>query len=284
MNNLQGYNSFKYNYLQELPEDINILIYKHLYKNNYSIVLKELRSKFENMTHYNNLKYFIAFQEEPTLNLNNYLSQNININHKDKIKNSKYIIYYYYKNHLTSNNISKKNIKKLKFASNVFLYLNKRIAQTFINFVKKSKNTTHFSYNIYIDEKGEYFVLEYDRFFCCFAELYLILLTFWQFIRYKLYDFLEVHKDAYNIYINDLLNDDYDSGLLSWYIGNMTDDILVKNIIKNNKENAKIYQKIIKHRNYLYKTESFYMKFLISNNIDKYLIVNDTMIIQLKES
>jgi hypothetical protein len=284
MNNLQGYNSFKYNYLQELPEDINILIYKHLYKNNYSIVLKELQSKFVNMTHYNNLKYFIAFQEEPTLNLNNYLSQNININHKDKIKNSKYIIYYYYKNHLTSNNISKINIKKLKFASNVFLYLNKRIAQTFINFVKKSKNTTHFSYNIYIDEKGEYFVLEYDRFFCCFAELYLILLTFWQFIRYKLYDFLEVHKDAYNIYINDLLNDDYDSGLLSWYIGNMTDDILAKNIIKNNKENAKIYQKIIKHRNYLHKTESFYMKFLISNNIDKYLIVNDTMIIQLKES
>jgi hypothetical protein len=282
MNNLQGYNSFKYNYLQELPEDINILIYKHVYKNNYSIVLKELQSKFENMTHYNNLKYFIAFQEEPTLNLNNYLSQNININHKDKIKNSKYIIYHYYKNHLTSNNISK--INKLKFASNVFLYLNKRIAQTFINFVKKSKNTTHFSYNIYIDEKGEYFVLEYDRFFCCFAELYLILLTFWQFIRYKLYDFLEVHKDAYNIYINDLLNDDYDSGLFSWYIGNMTDDILVKNIIKNNKENAKIYQKIIKHRNYLHKTEYFYIKFLIRNNIDKYLIVNDTMIIQLKES
>jgi len=284
MSNLQEYNSFKYNYLQELPEDINILIYKHVYKNNYSIVLKELQSKFVNMTHYNNLKYFIAFQEEPTLNLNNYLSQNININHKDKIKNSKYIIYYYYKNHLTSNNISKINIKKLKFASNVFLYLNKRIAQTFINFVKKSKNTTHFSYNIYIDEKGEYFVLEYDRFFCCFAELYLILLTFWQFIRYKLYDFLEVHKDAYNIYINDLLNDDYNSGLLSWYIGNMTDDILAKNIIKNNKENAKIYQKIIKHRNYLHKTESFYMKFLIRNNIDKYLIVNDTMIIQLKES
>jgi hypothetical protein len=284
MSNLQEYNSFKYNYLQELPEDINILIYKHVYKNNYSIVLKELQSKFNNMSHYNNLKYFIAFQEEPTLNLNNYLSQNININHKDKIKNSKYIIYYYYKNHLTSNNISKINIKKLKFASNVFLYLNKRIAQTFINFVKKSKNTTHFSYNIYIDEKGEYFVLEYDRFFCCFAELYLILLTFWQFIRYKLYDFLEVHKDAYNIYINDLLNDDYNSGLLSWYIGNMTDDILAKNIIKNNKENAKIYQKIIKHRNYLHKTESFYMKFLIRNNIDKYLIVNDTMIIQLKES
>jgi hypothetical protein len=284
MSNLQEYNSFKYNYLQELPEDINILIYKHVYKNNYSIVLKELQSKFENRKHYNNLKHFLAFQEEPTLNLNNYLSQNININHKDKIKNSKYIIYYYYKNHLTSNNISKINIKKLKFASNVFLYLNKRIAQTFINFVKKSKNTTHFSYNIYIDEKGEYFVLEYDRFFCCFAELYLILLTFWQFIRYKLYDFLEVHKDAYNIHINNLLNDDYDSGLFTWYIGNMTDDILVKNIIKNNKENAKIYQKIIKHRNYLHKTEYFYIKFLIRNNIDKYLIVDDTMIIQLKES
>jgi hypothetical protein len=56
MSNLQEYNSFKYNYLQELPEDINILIYKHVYKNNYSIVLKELQSKFENMTHYNNLK------------------------------------------------------------------------------------------------------------------------------------------------------------------------------------------------------------------------------------
>ena len=62
----------------------------------------------------------------------------------------------------------------------------------------------------------------------------------------------------------------------------MADDILDKNLIKNNKENAKLYHKIIKHRNHLHKTESFYMKFLISNNIDKYYIDNDTMIIQLK--
>ena len=285
MSNIQGCKLFKYNYLQELPEDINILIYKYVYKNNYSIVLNELQSKFENRKHYNNLKHFLAFQEEPKLNLKEYLSQNININRKDKIKNTEGITYYYYKNHLTSNNISKIHINKIKFASNVFLYLNKRIAQTFINFVKKLKKTKHFTYNIYIDENAEYFVLEYDRFFCCFAELYLMLLTFWQFIRFKLYEFLEVHKEACNIYINNLLNnnDDYDIGVLSWCIGNIADDILDKNLIKN-KENAKLYQKIIKHRNYLHKTECFYMKFLISNNIDKYFIDNDTMIIQLKES
>ena len=278
------FKSFKYNYLQELPEDINILIYKYVYKNNYSVVLNELRSMFENRKHYNNLKHFLAFQEEPKLNFKEYLSQNININRKDKIKNTEGITYVYYKNHLTSNNISKERINKVKFASNVFLYLNKRIAQTFINFVKKSKHTTHFTYNIYIEEKAEYFVLEYDRFFCCFAELYLMLLTFWQFIRFKLYEFLEVHKEACNIYINNLLKDDYEAGLHSWYISNMSDDILDKNFIKNNKVNTKLYQKIIKHRNYLHKTECFYMNFLISNNIDKYIIDKDTMIIQLKES
>ena len=278
------FKSFKYNYLQELPEDINILIYKYVYKNNYSVVLNELRSMFENRKHYNNLKHFLAFQEEPKLNFKEYLSQNININRKDKIKNTEGITYYYYKDHLTSNNISKERINKVKFASNVFLYLNKRIAQTFINFVKKSKHTTHFTYNIYIEEKAEYFVLEYDRFFCCFAELYLMLLTFWQFIRFKLYEFLEVHKEACNIYINNLFKDDYEAGLHSWYIGNMSDDILDKNFIKNNKVNTKLYQKIIKHRNYLHKTECFYMNFLISNNIDKYIIDKDTMIIQLKES
>ena len=278
------FKSFKYNYLQELPEDINILIYKYVYKNNYSVVLNELRSMFENRKHYNNLKHFLAFQEEPKLNFKEYLSQNININRKDKIKNTEGITYVYYKNHLTSNNISKERINKVKFASNVFLYLNKRIAQTFINFVKKSKHTKHFTYNIYIEEKAEYFVLEYDRFFCCFAELYLMLLTFWQFIRFKLYEFLEVHKEACNIYINNLLKDDYEAGLHSWYISNMSDDILDKNFIKNNKVNTKLYQKIIKHRNYLHKTECFYMNFLISNNIDKYIIDKDTMIIQLKES
>jgi hypothetical protein len=281
MSNLQGYKLFKYNYLQELPEDINILIYKYVYKNNFSFVLNELQSKFDNRKHYNNLKHFLAFQEEPKLNLKEYLSQNINP--KDKIKNTEGITYFYNKNHLTSNNISKARINKIKFASNVFIYLNKRIAQTFINFVKKSKKTKHFTYNIYIDENAEYFVLEYDRFFCCFAELYLMLLTFWQFIRFKLYEFLEVHKEACNIYISNLLNDDYDAGILSWYIGNMADDILDKNLLKN-KENAKSYQKIIKHRNYLHKTETFYMNFLISNNIDKFIIENDTMIIQLKET
>jgi hypothetical protein len=284
MSTLQWCKLFKYNYLQELPEDINILIYKHVYKNNYSFVLNELQSKFENIKHYNNLKHFLAFQEEPKLNLKEYLSQNININRKDKIKNTEGITYFYYKNHLTSNNISKVRINKIKFASNVFIYLNKKIAQTFINFVKKLKKTKHFTYNIYIDENAEYFVLEYDRFFCCFAELYLMLLTFWQFIRFKLYEFLEVHKEACNIHINNLLNDDYDAGILSWYIDNMTDDILNKNLLKNNKENAKLYNKIIKHRNYLHKTESFYMKFLITNNIDKYYFDNDAMIIQLKES
>ena len=54
------FKSFTYNYLLELPEDIKILIYKRVYKNNYSIVLNELLANNDNLKHYNNLKEFIA--------------------------------------------------------------------------------------------------------------------------------------------------------------------------------------------------------------------------------
>jgi len=275
-----GNNIFKSNYLQELPEDIKILIYKHVYKNNYTCVLNELIANVDNQKHYNNLTQFLIYQEEPKLNLLNYLSRNSIAQKKHHFSNS---ILSCYKNQLASNNIFKANINKLKFASNIFKYLDKRIAQTFVNFTKKSEYTTHFTYNIYIDEKGEYFVLEYDKNFCCFAELYLVLLIFWQYIRIKLYEFYEVHKVAYNTHVNNLIRNDYNSVHHSWYTANMTEDILNKNLEKIKKENEKLYRKITRHRNNVDKTECFYINFEIRNNIETYIIDDDTIIILLKE-
>lgn len=275
-----GNSIFKSNYLKELPEDIKILIYKRVYKDNYSIVLNELIANVDNQKHYNNLTQFLIYQEEPKLNLLNYLSRNSIAQKKHLACNS---ILPCYKIHLASNNIFKANINKLKFASNIFKYLDKRIAQTFVNFTKKSEYTTHFTYNIYIDEKGEYFVLEYDKNFCCFAELYLVLLIFWQYIRIKLYEFYEVHKEAYNTHANNLVRNDYSSGQHSWYTANITNDILDKNLEKIKKENEKLYRKIIRHRNNVDKTECFYINFEIRNNIETYIIDDDAIIILLKE-
>ena len=70
---------FKSNYLQELPDDIKQLIYKCVYKDAYINVLKELIANIDNRKYYNILKYIIINQEEPKLNLLNYLSQNIYI-------------------------------------------------------------------------------------------------------------------------------------------------------------------------------------------------------------
>ena len=263
-----------------MPEDIKILIYKRVYKNNYSIVLNELVANIDNQKHYNNLTQFLVYQEEPKLNLLNYLFQYTIYQKKHFTGNS---ILSCYKNHLASNNIFKANINKLKIASNIFKYLDKRIAQTFVNFTKKSEYTTHFTYNIYIDEKGEYFVLEYDKIFCCFAELYLVLLIFWQYIRIKLYEFYEVHKVAYNTHANNLLKNDYNSMQHSWYSTNITNDILDKNLEKIKKENEKLYRKITRHRNNVDKTECFYINFEIRNNIDTYIIDGDSIIIRLKE-
>lgn len=237
---------FTSNYLQELPEDIKILIYKRVYQNNYSNVLNELLANNDNLKHYNKLKQFIAIQEEPKLNLLNHLSQNI-MRQADHDNSSTSLISCY-KKHLTSKNISNVKINKLKIASNISKYLDKRISHTFISFLKKSKN---------IDDTGEYFVLEYGKHFCCLAELYLVLLKFWQFIRRNLYEFYELHKVAYNIHSNNLLKDDCD----------MTDAL---------------YRKIIKHRRCVDKTECCYVNFEIRNNIESYIIENNTIIIKLK--
>jgi len=261
------FKSFTYNYLQELPEDIKILIYKRVYQNNYSIVLNELLANNDNLKHYNNLKEFIATQEEPKLNLLNHLSQNIktqkmqHANTRAKINNS---ILSLYKKHLTSNNIATANINKLKIASNISTYLDKKIASTFINFLKKSKH---------IDEAGEYFVLEYEKHYCCFAELYLVLITFWKLIRETLYEFYELHRVAYNIYSNELLTD-------NCY---MTEYTLDKNLLQIKKENPQLYTKITKQRLRVNKTECCYINFERHNIIDRFIIQNNAMIIQLKE-
>ena len=246
---------FSSNYLQELPDDIKILIYKRVYQNNYSIVLNELLANNDNLKHYNKLKQFIATQEEPKLNLLNYLSQNIiqqvdrNNSRISRISRvSRVSLISCYKKHLTSKNISNSKINKLKIASNISKYLDKRILQTFISFVKKSNN---------IDDTGEYFILEYDKHFCCLAEIYLVLLKFWQFIRKNLYEFYELHKVAYNIHSNNLLKNNCD----------MTDSL---------------YRKIIKHRRCVDKTECCYVNFEIHNNIECYIIENNAIIINLR--
>jgi len=126
---------FSSNYLQELPDDIKILIYKRVYQNNYSIVLNELLANNDNLKHYNKLKQFIATQEEPKLNLLNYLSQNIiqqvdrnnsRISRISRISRvsriSRISLISCYKKHLTSKNISNSKINKLKIASNISKY------------------------------------------------------------------------------------------------------------------------------------------------------------------
>jgi hypothetical protein len=281
---------FKSNYFNELPEDIRQLIYTHVYKNNYSVVLKELRANIENQRHYNNLKHFLVYQEEPKLNLLNYLSQSSCI--RKYICARKYrddTLLSLYKKHLTSGIVSVCNknthmdIRKLKIPTNIFKYLDKIIAKTFINFMKKSTQSWDISYNIYIDDAGEYFVLEYDRHFICFADLYLMLLSFWQYIRMRLYEFYELHKEAYNRYIYNLLKNDYETGIYMWLGGNITDDILDEKLVKMKGENPTFYRKITRQRNNIAKTESLYINFEIRNNIDSYRIDNDTIIMRLKE-
>jgi hypothetical protein len=268
---------FKYNYLRELPDDIKTLIYNRVYKSNYSLVLNELCANIENRKHYYNLKQFLVYQDEPKLNLLNHLLTNIKTQRMREPHSS---IISCYKNHLTSNHISKANINKLKIASNVFAYLNKKIANTFIAFLKNSRNAI---YNIYIEDNGEYFVLEYDGTFCCYAAIYLMALSFWKFIRCQLYEFYQIHLEAYNIHVNKLLKDDYDTGLFCWYAGNINDETLDKNLIKIKNENAKLYRTILRHRGYVNKTEGYYIHYEIRNIIDKFVIENNTMIIRLKE-
>lgn len=250
---------FKYNYLQELPDDIKILIYKCVYKSNYLLVLKELLANINNKKYYNNLKQFIINQEEPKLNLLIYLSQNINIQREQKCHINDSMLSCF-KKHLTSNNIAKANINKIKIASNIFKYLDKIIAKTFINLIKSSNH---------IDETGEYFVLNIDKHVSCFAELYLILLMFWQLIHKKLYEFYELHKEAYNMYINQLFRNDY--------------DILMNNLQKIKNNNSSLYRKITRQLRNISKTESLYVNFETCNIIDSYIIKDGSIIIQFKK-
>ena len=298
---------FNCNYFNELPEDIRVLIYTHVYKNNYTAVLKELRARSENRRHYNNLRHYLVYQNEPKLNLLNYLSQTINIR---KIpRESRYreeSLLSLYKTHLTSGIVAKTstnintsiktstniNIKKLKIPTNIFKRLDKIIAKTFVNFMKKSTQNwdiPDISYNIFIDDAGEYFVLEYDTYFVCFADLYLMLLSFWQYIRMRLYEFYELHTEAYNRYICNLLKNDYDTGIYMWLGGNVSNasnvssDMVANTLLKLKEENPAFYRKIIRQRNNIGKTESLYINFEIRNNIDSYSIVNDEIIMRLKE-
>jgi hypothetical protein len=265
---------FKYNYLHELPDDIKQLIYKRVYKDIFSTVLKELHSNIDNLKYYNILKYFINNQEEPKLNILNYLSRNI-YTRRERSYRSKETQFSLYKSHLTSNVISKLNINKLKIPSNIFMYLDKKIAQPFINSMQSSIN------NMYIDDSGVYFVLEYDRYFSCFAEIFLILLSFWKYIRRKLYEFYELHKEAYRIHIKKLIKDEYRSGLYLLSDDNINDVILDNNFEKIKRDNNTLYKKIVKHRSYVDNTESFYVNFEICNIIENYSIENNVMIIRL---
>jgi hypothetical protein len=266
---------FKYNYLQELPDDIKLLIYKQVYQNNYIIVLKELLTNIDNFKHYNNLKQFIINQDEPKLNLLISLSQNTNIQREQK-RNINYSMISCFKKHLTSNNIAKANINKIKIASNIFKYLDKIIAKTLINLIKSSNH-------IDIDDSGEYFILNINTTVCCFGELYLMVMMFWQFIQKELYEFYELHKEAFDIYINILLRNDSYTGLYILFENNITNNILVNNlqIIKNN--NAFLYRKITRQLKNISKTESLYIDFKTSNIIDSYLIDNNSIIFQFKK-
>jgi hypothetical protein len=267
---------FKLNYLNELPDDIKQYIYKCVYKDVYAIVLNEMHANIDNLKYYNILKYLLINQKEPKLNLLKYFSQNFNkhIEHNESV-NVKNISFY--KKHLISSIISKSNINKIKIVSNMFLYLDKKIAQPFINSMKNSID------NMYIDDNGVYFVLEYDRFFCCYAEIYLMSLSLWQHIRRKLYEFYELHMEAYKIHINNLIKDEYGYEIYLRDNYNINDDNFDYNLEKIKRENVKLYRKIAKHRSYVDNTESFYVNFEICNIIDTYIIKDDSIIIKFIE-
>jgi hypothetical protein len=297
---------FTSNYLEELPDDIKTLIYNHVYKNRYSSVLKELLSNLSNRKHYKNLIHFLAYQEEPKLNLVHYLAHYIHSRNIHESRSRRHTegstegsIIFLYKKHLMTTNIAASaanRIYKIKIPLNLYAYLDKVIAKTFIRFMKKSTHSWNLTYAIYIDDVGEYFILEREKPFACFADLYLMLLSFWQFIRIRLYDFYELHKEAYNIHVGNLLKSDYDTGLYMWFDGN-TDATqhsqhsqhsslltpLTNNLIKMKSENASLYRKIIRQRNNIHKSECLYINFEIRNNIEGYTIKDDAIIMRLKE-
>lgn len=279
---------FTTNYLEELPDDLKTLVYNHVYKSRYSSVLKELHANIRNRKHYNNLMHFLAYQGEPKLNLVHYLAHYINVHNISESRrgHTEGSIISLYKKHLTSVNIANhRNINKIKIPLNLYTYLDKVIAKTFISFMKKSTHSWNIASHIYIDNTGDHIILalEHGKHFACFADLYLILLSFWQFIRSRLYEFYELHKEAYNIHVQDLLKSDYDTGLYIWFGGNITDELLANNLIKMKNENASLYRKIIRQRRNIYKTECLYIHFEIRNNIEGYTVEDDVIIMRLKE-
>lgn len=279
---------FTSNYLQELPDDIKALIYNRVYKDRYSLVLKELIANLANQKYYKNLTHYLAYQEEPKLNLLHYLSQTIYVRRDASAvapTAPAVPLISLYKKHLTSNTIAKMNCNKIKIPANLFKYVDKIIAKTFMNFMNKSKHNWDITSHIYIDDVGEYYVLEleYDRRFECFADFYVMLLSFWQYIRIRLYEFYELHKEAYHIHTHNLLKTDYDTGLYIWFGGNSTNDILTNNLVKMKNENASLYRKIIRQQINISKSECLYINFEIRNNIEGYAIKDNAIIMRLKE-
>jgi len=273
---------FTHNYLQELPDDIKILIYNRVYKDNFTFVLKEFQAYLTNLKHFNNLKHYLVYQDEPKINLLHFLSQNIYTgDDKANARGANTSLLSLYKKHLMIAGF--KRVRTINIPANLYKHLDKIIANTFIKFMNKSKYNGDLSSKIYIDDTGDYFVLEYNRYFLCFADLYLTLLTFWKFIRIKLYEFYDIHRDAYNLYITNLLKSDYDTGLYIWLGGNITDDILATNLVKLKSEDPSIYRKIIRQRRTISKSENLYLNFEVRNNIDSYSIANEAIIMRLKE-
>jgi len=275
------------NYLQELPDDIKNIIYTRVYKDRYSLVLKELIANLANQKYYKNLTHYLVYQEEPKLNLLHYLSQTIYV-YRDVSTApvvASALLISLYKKHLTSNTIAKMNCNKIKIPVNLFKHVDKIIAKTFMNFMNKSKHNWDITSHIYIDDVGEYYVLEleYDRRFECFADFYVMLLSFWQFIRIRLYEFYELHKEAYHIHTHNLLKSDYDTGLYIWFGGNRTDELLTNNLLKMKSENASLYRKITRQQRNINKSESLYINFENRNNIEGYTIEDNAIIMRLKE-
>jgi hypothetical protein len=286
---------FKHNYLQELPDDIKILIYNRVYKDNFSFVLKEFKVYLNNLKYYNNLKHYLVYQETPKLNLLHFISQNIYAgdataaNAANTATAANASILSLYKKHLMSATGSAsgasgfRKIRTIKIPANLYKHLDKIIANTFIKFMNKSKHEWNISSKIYIDDTGDYYVLEHETPFLCFADLYIMLLSFWKFIIIKLCEFYDIHRDAYNLYISNLLKSDYDTGLYMWLGGNTTDEILANNLVKLKNDDPSLYRKIIRQRKTISKSENLYLNFEGRNNIDSYRIVNETIIMRLKE-
>lgn len=284
-----GVRIFKHNYLQELPDDIKILIYNRVYKDNFTFVLKEFKVYLNNLKYYNNLKHYLVYQEAPKLNLLHFISQNIyagDANAANAVATAS--ILSLYKKHLMSatgfaGGSGIRKIRTIKIPANLYKHLDKIIANTLIKFMAKSKHEWNISSKIYIDDTGDYYVLENETPFLCFADLYIMLLSFWKFIIIKLCEFYDIHKDAYNLYISNLLKSDYDTGLYMWLGGNITDEILANNLVKLKNDDPSLYRRIIRQRKTISKSENLYLNFEGRNNIDSYSIVNEAIIMRLKE-